>query len=189
MKKILFSIAFIYAINISAQSLKVNYFPNGAKESEGILLCNDPKILDPNFGNYSKEEQSRILATTVRDGEWKFWYDNGQLRTTEVYKNGEKLSGSKSYYTDGKLESEIYYDGKLSITYYENGQKQTEGIFLKGDIPNGVWKGWHENGKINYEATYNNGVNIGITKWYDVKGKLYLQQEFTNGKLIKETSF
>lgn len=188
MKNIFFSIVFLFCLGANAQNLKVNYFPNGAKESEGVLLCNDPKVLSLDFNNLTKDEQARILATSVKEGEWKYWFDNGQLRAVEVYKNGVKQSGSKSYYTNGVLESEIYYDGKISTTYFENGKKQSEGKFLVGDIPHGDWKGWHENGNLNYESSYNNGLNVGITKWYDSNGKLYLEQEFLNGKIIKETS-
>ena len=189
MKKILFFLSICIGFAAQAQQLKTNFYATGAKESEGILLCSDPRVLDKNFDTFSKEEQERILASTIKEGEWKYWFESGKLRTIETYKNGIKTGFSKTYYENGNLESELYYNGATSTTYYENGTKQSEGKFSDVDIPDGEWKGWHENGNLNYISNYVNGVNQGYTKWFDASGKLYFEQQFTDGKIIKETKF
>jgi antitoxin component YwqK of YwqJK toxin-antitoxin module len=189
MRYFIITVALLFNLSSYAQQVKTYYHDNGKKASEGVLLCNDPKVLEPNFpSNYSKDEQERILSSTIKDGEWKSWYDDGTLQSVQHYNKGVLVGKNLTYHPNGQLESLIIPDGVSTSTYYYmNGQKQSEGILNSESQAQGIWKGWFESGVLNFEAQYSNGLSSGVTKWYSEDGKLYLIQEFSEGNLIKTT--
>ena len=173
-----------------AQQIKTYYYDSGKKASEGILLCNDPTVLRADFpSNYSKDEQERVYSNVIKDGEWKSWYEDGTLQSVEKYEKGILIGKKLTYHPNGKIESEINFDGVTPSTFYYNtGQKQSEGVYSKENQAIGMWKGWYESGVLNYEAQYTNGINTGVTKWFSPEGTLYLVQEFAaDGTLLKST--
>jgi hypothetical protein len=189
MKYYIILLVLFFGLNGSAQQVKTYYFESGKKSSEGILLCNDPSVLDPKFpDNYSKDEQERILSSAVKDGEWKSWFEDGRLQSIHHYNKGVLIGKNTTYHNNGQIESVIILDGiSTSTFYYTNGQKQSEGVLNVDNLPIGLWKGYFESGILNYEAQYSNGVSSGTSKWYSEDGKLYLVQEFSEGNLIKST--
>ena len=76
--------------------------------------------------------------TYKKDGKYTEWYENGQKRSEETWKDG-KLNGKTTiWYENGQKEEEGTYkdgipDGKRT-TWYENGQKRSEGTFKDGDL-------------------------------------------------------
>lgn len=87
----------------------------------------------------------------------------------------------KNYYRSGKLFGEgktvdslgFNKTGKF-ITYYENGNKKSEGSYNKS-TPTGPHKTWHENGKLKMDAEYfeteKSVGNLKINQFYDIQGK------------------
>lgn len=62
----------------------------------------------------------------------------------------------KDYYKNGNLESETSYEGfKFGIRemYSENGKFKT----YRGIKPVGIWKFYHEDGRLRSKRTYENG--------------------------------
>jgi antitoxin component YwqK of YwqJK toxin-antitoxin module len=69
----------------------------------------------------------------TREGDRKYWYDNGQLWLEEFYQNGVLEGESKSYYRDGTPEQRGHYiQGKLD----------------------GIQEEWHPNGKLKSQEYY-----------------------------------
>ena len=57
------------------------------------------------------------ISKGKREGEWLWYWENGQLKEKVNYKDGKKEGEQLRYYENGKLEkSEIYKDGKLIKT-------------------------------------------------------------------------
>ena len=52
----------------------------------------------------------------------------------------------------------------LSTSWYENGQKVSQGTFIAGKL-NGISTGWYKNGKKWLEITYDNGQGILRKEW------------------------
>jgi hypothetical protein len=71
----------------------------------------------------------------------KRWYPSGQLQFSENYMGGEK-------------------DGP-AVAYFENGQKEAEGAFRKGNF-HGAWMGWYPNGSKRKVAEFIDGDRIAI---------------------------
>ena len=103
------------------------------------------------------------LDTTkkAKDGLFRKYWSNGQLRYEWEYKDGERADGtSKSWWPNGKLKQTISWkDGKvdgLSTQWDENGQKEDECNYKNGK-KDGLWTQWYDNGQKSLEVTYKNG--------------------------------
>ncbi len=63
--------------------------------------------------------------------------------------------------------------GGIVKTWFENGQ------------PNGTLYQWYEDGKVEGEVTYINGVRDGLTKVFYPNGNLKYEEVYSNGVLIE----
>ena len=78
--------------------------------------------------NRAAYEKDRLV------GEYRSYYETGQLREKETYNKDGKLEGEYLlYYRNGQLkEKENFQDGKFEgeyVSYYKNGQVQGKGEF------------------------------------------------------------
>lgn len=79
-----------------------------------------------------------------------------------------------------EINSSTPFTGKY-ITYFTNGQKQTESTFTEGE-ENGLVTWWHENGQKALEEHYKFGKKTGIrTQWYE-SGRKQSEQNYKNDK-------
>lgn len=88
---------------------ETTYYPNQQKQSEGEI----------------KDEKM--------DGQWSFWFQNGQIWTTAQYKENIK-------------------QGKQTV-WHDNGQKYYEGLF-KDNERVGIWKFWDSSGVLSKTIDY-----------------------------------
>ncbi|HYV93628.1 MAG TPA: tetratricopeptide repeat protein [Chitinophagales bacterium] len=145
------------------------------------------------------------------DGEWKFYYDDGTLKETHVFKSGEVQGPLKTYYRSGALESELNYsnhqvtgtvktyhpsgqpnrqleisngmrNGKFTV-YNQNGDKQEEGTY-KNDKLDGSYKTYFRNGNIDVESNYTDGKLTGAYVSYFSNGKKYLEAKYVNDQPV-----
>jgi len=65
-------------------------------------------------------------------------------------------------------------------TYHENGNIETERTFVEG-VENGSAKGWFENGELEFEASKKDGYPHGKVKNYYKNGQIEIEVEFDNG--------
>jgi hypothetical protein len=82
---------------------EIQYHPNGKKSMEGSL------------------------KDGLRHGEWKSWYENGNLWSVGTFANGLR-------------------HGK-GVVYHPNGKKFIEGTYINGERA-GTWMWWDENGQV-----------------------------------------
>ncbi len=86
------------------------FYPDGKKETEGLV-----------------EQQN------IKNGVWKYWYEDGTLWSQSTYVNGVKEGPTEVYYTNSKLR----YKGHFS-----------------NDKPVGKWIFYNANGEIEKEINY-----------------------------------
>lgn len=138
-----------------------------------------------------------------RVGEWKDYYENGQISRTYKYHKGKYLKRFvRLFYEDGNLKQETtkvddyyvvlgYYEsgnikfkrkfeGGFYKEFRENGVLKIEADYEKYEL-NGVWKLYHENGNLAWQVNYLNGYRNGGYKQFYENGKLKLE-----GVIIKE---
>ena len=92
----------------------------------------------------------------------------------------------KAYWENGKLKSELRYDGNMlngeSVWYTEQGKVLTR-AFYKNDTLEGRYQRFCQNGELELECWYKNGVRDSICRSYSVKGNLASEDYYVNGKL------
>lgn len=98
---------------------------------------------------------------------------SSQQEKTEFYPSG-KISSKFETNSDG-LKNGSY------VTYYENGQKRSEGKY-ENDKQTGFWITWFENGNKSSEGKFDQGLQSGEWKFYHKNGKLQQINHYKNNK-------
>jgi antitoxin component YwqK of YwqJK toxin-antitoxin module len=94
-------------------------------------------------------------------GEWKHFYDNGQIQEIRYFDKGVKIKTLKRW--------------------WENGQLQFQCTFKNGEYE-GTLQEWNENGQLTKEMNYQNGYENGSQKMYYDNGKIRSNYVVKNGK-------
>jgi len=109
-------------------------------------------------------------STVPDDGVHTTYYQNGQLRTEENYKDGVLHGLYKSWHEpDPPFSEGNYRDVKLDGLFREwwkNGQLKYEGNYKDGKL-DGVIKQWYKNAQLQLEINYKDGVKISEKAWYE----------------------
>jgi len=143
-----------------------------------------------------------------RDGEYKWWHDNGQLWKYFSYKDGKQDGEYKWWYDNGQLWGHCYYkddglNGEYKI-WHKNGQLWKY-FSYKDDKRDSEYKEWNNNGQLWEHCNYKNTASenekhlLDIMKTYKLaviddneyikklfKGKYYAQvtaQRCANGSI------
>jgi len=148
------------------------------------------------------------FAKGRREGEWKTWYPNGQMKTYYTYIK-DQIEGVYTYYDSigTTIKTETYKKGILEgitsdfnenstlrmTTNYKKGLKEglqkefIEGVVLieqrtfKKDSLDGEWTSWHDNGTKKVVRVYKNGEPRGNWLFYDEKGAWMREQQYKKG--------
>ena len=148
------------------------------------------------------------FAKGRREGEWKTWYPNGQLKTYYTYIK-DQIEGTYTYYDSigTTIRTETYKKSILEgiasdfnenstlkmTTEYKKGLKDgiqkefIEGVVLieqrtfKKDSLDGEWTSWHDNGTRMVTREYKNGSPRGNWLFYDEKGAWMREQQYKKG--------
>lgn len=131
--------------------------------------------------------QTKYNDTTVSGQTYKYfkeYFENGKIKATGFYLNGEQQSGTwTNYYENGKTESIANYsNGKLDGNYkyfHDNGQLWTERIYKDGDLLE-VISNFSKQGIKNNPGTIKNGT--GTLNIYDADGNLTETDEYVDGQ-------
>lgn len=113
-------------------------------------------------GVYETIDRYDDSKTVFGDGEFIWYYKNGQISKKHKMKNGEP-------------------DGEY-LKFYENGQPSVKG-FLQNGNPEGELINYYENGKIKDKSNYKNGVLDGVCESYYENGAPATQIHFIAGKM------
>ncbi|MBL0911108.1 MAG: hypothetical protein IBJ09_01955 [Bacteroidia bacterium] len=133
--------------------------------------------------------QVKIKGSTlcgVLVGQVDYFYENGNPRASFTLNGNEEKNGPfKNYYLNGQLkESGTYKNGKRDgdfAGWYENGNKDVETHFTN-DVRTGSYVEYEENGDISFRGNYNEkGKQSGLWQYYE-KGKLVREGTLLNDK-------
>ena len=109
------------------------------------------------------------MSEKIKDGPFKEYHENGQLRLEGTYNNGKKDGLWKWYYLNGKLEGEgTYKDGQhhgTSKTYHDNGSPEDIREFEYGSLVS--WKVYHRRGYIKEEYRFDGGKVVDFIDYRD----------------------
>lgn len=123
------------------------------------------------YSNQHRYESAGRYAEEQPVGKWEYFHDNGRLHREVVY--DERVFVRTVYDTAGTPQ--VVNGQGRHRTWYTNGQVKEEGNIINGH-PEGVWRGYHENGSPYFEEYYVGGrLQSGIS--LDVRGNRYIYDE------------
>jgi len=119
-------------------------------------------------------------------------YKDGTQKRVCVYKgSGEsrELLKESTFYPNKNVQMEGAYknrkrDGKW-VYRYENGNIWSEGYFKNGKS-DGKRTTYFENGKVRYEGFYKEDERTGIWRFFDDKGRLVKEVDFSAPPVVKK---
>ena len=120
----------------------------------------------------SREIINRLDKNGLKQGLWKFFYENGFVKEEITYLNNKKSGFLKIYDNKGIL---------ISIEKYINDIKQIGVEELKEYE---IRKDYYSNGQIKIEGSYYNNLQDGIRREFDKKGKIIKGYIFNKGIMI-----
>ena len=148
------------------------------------------------------------FAKGRKEGDWKTWHPNGQLKTHYTFIK-DQIEGLYTYYdsvgTTKKTEtykksilegvtSDFNDNGTLHITteYKKNLKDGLQKEFIEGvvlieqrtykkDSLDGEWTSWHDNGTKKVVRVYKNGTPKGNWIFYDEKGAWMREEQYKKG--------
>lgn len=153
--------------------VKTDYYPNGRVKTvasyKGDVLEGIRRDYDTTgrvISSFTYDEgvvvaEGIIDDAGIKDGPWKEFYADGQLRAEGLYVAGNRIGKWRFYHPDGSLEQEGNY----------NNQGNAEGL----------WKWYFANGNVLREEAYRNGKSDGMYTEYDETGKVIVQGEYIDG--------
>jgi uncharacterized protein len=188
-----------------------SYFPDGELYSIGEYRNDQQTGIWKYFNKIGVLIAEGKFSLGMEDGQWFYYYDGGQLKSVGTYKLGLEDGIWGLFYDNKNLTQEEYWDsGRLMnvseyssydgtktfdkgtlkdgfgtrITYYVNGQKESEGTYKSGK-PDGLWIFYHENGRKASEGTMIDGKKEGPWRYYNSAGRLEDLINFKNDEIVE----
>lgn len=164
MKKLSLICIALFAMNcINAQkaALAKTYHDNGKLASIGKQYpAKELKFANKQIDDIYKNS-SWMQLEPRKVGEWKWYHENGQLKTIGFYTEEKKSDG------------EIYtFEDKEWTNFFQNGNLESIGSYKRGS-KDGIWKKyWNEADKIYNIGSYLKNSKEGQWKQYYISGKL-----------------
>ncbi len=149
----------------------ISYYQNGVKESEA---------------DFKKGQVNGHMLS---------FYSNGNLEEDSKWINGKMIDTVVNYYETGQLsvltvEVDVT-NGKNSgyaRYFYKSGILSEEGR-IKDNKKEGVWKVYHENGKLMSFENWKNDLQVDSSYGYYENGQLQMKGNFLEGKFEGKWTF
>lgn len=163
-------------------SLLENYI---RKHPNEVCLDEEGNEFNPNYtglyctycNNHKIKEQFNLKDDLIH-GEFKSFYQSGQLQEKLVYSKGKPTGEREEFYKNGKLKYEVVKDlDKKTNThrsYYENGNLAEVSTYNSNHIQIGDWLEFYDNGSKKLEAHYVNGECLLKNHW-NIEGEHILK--------------
>ncbi len=119
-----------------------------------------------------------------KEGEWKWFWENGSLQSKEVFNNGEPVT-IENYSQLGIISNLLPYknrkvDGEAVI--YTNDGAKDKAVYFKNEILDGDYKEYYFNGQLFSQYANKNGKADGLAKTFFDNGALRSEVNYTNGE-------
>jgi len=161
---------------------KVPYEKN-KMEGNGIEYCNDGRpcyILKYRFNELVEREKiNQKNSEGEKVGVWKEFYENGEIKLEQQFKQG-KLHGKTKYYTS---------NGQLIKTEYFENDTVLEHISAELDFEEPVEKEeyYSDSVTIKHKGSYRDSLPIGVHRFYSEEGILINSKIYDlHGTLLEE---
>ena len=129
-----------------------------------------------------------IYVDNKREGLWKKYFPNGNLRSEITYSSGEPQGPYRLYYESGTLEeastwSNNHNKGKFK-RYHPNGHIAQNFYFNERGKRNGNQKYFYQNGQLRMSVDISNGREDGELIRYYANGDVKEKMKFNEGEVL-----
>ncbi len=151
-----------------------------AKVEEGKYQDNRKKDVWIEYFCNGNMRNKLTFTSGKPDGYAQMFHENGKISEEGNWKNNRWVGNYKLYYENGQVQHEFVFNpnGKregAQTYYFENGQKAIEGNFTNGKEA-GLIKEYFENGDIKAEKNFADG-NVGEIKEFEPKKPMVVKSE------------
>jgi hypothetical protein len=108
-----------------------------------------------------------------KKGTWLTYHFNGMIADSTTYAEGDPVGTSLRWYPNGYLaDSSIHNpDGSgMEVTWFDNGNPSSAGLFTAGRKMYGKWQFFHKNGNLSAIELYDHG-QLMKKQYYDENGQ------------------
>ncbi len=173
---------------VEASKFLVNdYYLNDTLKEMGTFSDTEIYTRDGYFITYAtngRKIEEGFYKDNTRIGEWKAWYENGQIRQESIYDQSSEVFQRfrvKSFWDS--VGNPLTSNGNGAYIIEDSDQMITaKGNLTKG-LKDGKWVGYFKNGKIAFEEEYKMNKLIK-GKSYDTLGKEYKYDEVFDSKYL-----
>lgn len=155
---------------------------NSKKQGYWIIFGRMKNV--PGFSADQRIEEGEYV-NSKKQGLWKKYYPNEQLKSEITYKNNRPSGTYKLFYENGNVEEEGVWKnnrqtGKFK-RYYQSGQVMQDFSFAENGKRNGEQLYYHENGQLEVKVNIVEGKEEGLMqRWYP-NGDLKEEKVFNGG--------
>jgi hypothetical protein len=174
--------------------LIVCVFTFGCTEHPKQFLVKHPQKVDvsqvPNITVLENNDNLKLLNGVYYFGNKPYSgyihnnYYSDKIKLIASYLKGKQHGITKTFFANGKLETERNYKDGLSygrhLGYWENGNIKFDFMYLD-DKREGKHKQWYESGMHYFELTFADDKEFGMQKAWRENGKLFMNYEVKNG--------
>jgi antitoxin component YwqK of YwqJK toxin-antitoxin module len=188
---------YVKLYNVEGRLESASLYIDGVKQSEEENTA-DFKIQNESYSDDSLKTQSAYNLAGKKDGISNYFDEEGQVKKTELYRNGYLLSRGiidkkgvyqgmwENYYLNGELKSKGSYENGKKVGkweyYYQNGKLEQIGFYDKNGKYTGEWKWFYDNGQMLRKEEFRRGLEDGLLEEFDRSGKLITKGEFFDGE-------
>ncbi|MFL5810969.1 MAG: toxin-antitoxin system YwqK family antitoxin [Flavisolibacter sp.] len=156
-------------------------FVNGKRDGKWNLYI----IEDKTFRKILSQKLAYVDGRP--EGEFKFFYPDGNIAKTGNYKNGQIEGAATIYYQNGAVFGlQTYTEGKkegLQKYYFPTGKKKSMVNYVAGKM-NGKSETYYENGNIQESMEYTADSADGNYRYYYSSGQLWTEKTYKDGMLM-----
>lgn len=171
-----------------------DYFISGELQMSGQYTDIAHEDRTGEFKAYYENGQLNYIATYKNnrlEGTYESWYEDGTVKSEVEYKRGRRVGEANYYFENGQLEARYLFDADSGVDsvywFYEDGQPEAVGTMIGDQYNQSIryFEYWNEMG----DKTITNGVGEMTSEYSSgasIKGPM--EEGFRNGKWTKRDS-
>ncbi len=182
----------------------ISYYENGQIEAQGsfkdcVFETNALRITALGIGYCGGTEgKNKVIrvSDSNKNGFWKSYYENGQLKVNENYICGTRIGLQLEYYPSGKLKCNSFSSTENALTtyFFENGNIESIIKFNRGYEPHEKKDSvfveiriletmkYYETGELESITKERNGNEDGKQIYFYKNGFIEYKEEYQNGE-------
>jgi len=147
-----------------------------------IYIVSAQKKHETLFDNGGVKEIGQCDKNNKPSGEWKRYYETGELKEVFEFEEGNLVGEWKFYKESGKLSNIIYLNTGLTENFDDLGKLFSSGKQIINKGKQGEWKEYYSNGNLKRVENYLDDIKNGPYKSYEIDGILYAEGQYKDNK-------